>query len=145
MDEGFSCSAESFAEPLGDCYAVSPLLLAQLVAALGGMLLELLELLLNVGRKVGYLRRPADFDHFVIRAGDVRGPFERLFARFHLNHAIAADHFLRFGTRAVGNFRLSAFEGDARSSSRAGLDRRARAARRLSVAARCISSWSLCL
>jgi hypothetical protein len=94
------------------------LLLAQLLAALGDLLLELRELLLNVGREVGYLQQPADFNHFVIRAGDARGPFERLFARLHLNNPEAADHFLRFGERAVGNFRFSAFEGDARAHRR---------------------------
>src|SRR5271154_1606572 len=52
------------------------LLWTQLIAALDDLLL---------GREVGYIKRPASFDHFVIRAGDARGPFERLFARLHLN------------------------------------------------------------
>jgi hypothetical protein len=58
-------------------------------AAFGDLLLELRELLLNVGRKVGYLKHPANFDHFVILSGDARGPFERLFARLHLNYPVA--------------------------------------------------------
>jgi hypothetical protein len=46
------------------------LLLSQLGAGLGAFLFELLDPLLNVGREVGHLKEPADFDHFIFRAGD---------------------------------------------------------------------------
>src|SRR5580704_1531230 len=64
----------------------------------------LLDLLLDLGIEVGHLKHPANFDHYVILSGDARGPFERLFARLHLNDPVTADHFLRFGKRAVGDF-----------------------------------------
>src|SRR5271166_2665343 len=64
----------------------------------------LLDLLLGLGIEVGHVKHPANFDHFVVLSGDARGPFERLFARFHLDDPVAADHFLRFGKRPVGNF-----------------------------------------
>ena len=51
----------------GKSQRVTKLLLAQLIAALGDLLFELL---LNVGREIGYLHHLADFNHFVIRAGD---------------------------------------------------------------------------
>src|SRR5271168_205506 len=70
----------------------------------------LLDLLLGLGIEVGHIKHPANFDHFVILSGDARGPFERLFARLHLDDPVTADHFLRFGKRTVGNFRFSVFE-----------------------------------
>src|ERR1700728_3755576 len=72
-----------------------------------------LDLLLGLGIEVGYIEEPANFDHFVILSGDARGPLQRLFARLPLDDPEASDHFLRFGKRAVGNSRFSAFEGDA--------------------------------
>src|SRR5208282_3934823 len=78
----------------------------------------LLDILLGLGIEVGHVKHPANFDHFVILSGDARGPFERLFARLHLDDPVAADHFLSFGKRTVGNFRFSAFEGDARAHRR---------------------------
>jgi hypothetical protein len=99
----------------GESQRVTKLLLAQLSAGLAELLFDLL---LDLGIEVGYLKHPANFDHFVILSGDARGLFERLFARLHLDDPVAADHFLRFGKRTVGNFRFSAFEGDARAHRR---------------------------
>src|SRR6202044_3254707 len=45
----------------------------------------LLDILLGLGIEVGHVKHPANFDHFVILSGDARGPFERLFARLHLD------------------------------------------------------------
>ncbi len=70
------------------------------------------ELILRTGSEVAHIEEPTDFDyHFVILFGDTRGPFDRLFARLHINYVVAADHFLHFGKRAVGNFRLFRFCG----------------------------------
>src|SRR5271154_1112724 len=90
------------------------LLLAWLIAEFGGLLLlELRELILHGGSEVAHIEEPADFDRYLIVSGDARGPFERLFARLHINYPVAADHLLRFGKRAVGDCRFSVFEGDA--------------------------------
>src|SRR5271155_3719796 len=79
------------------------LLLARLVAELGGLLLlELRELILHGGSEVAHIEEPADLDRYLIVSGDARGPFDRLFARLHINYPVAADHLLRFGERAVG-------------------------------------------
>src|ERR1700684_3390721 len=96
--------------------AESFLLLAHLS---GDVVAELLlDILLGLGIEVGHVKHPANFDHFVILSGDARGPFERLFARLHLDDPVAADHFLRFGKRTVSHFRFSAFEGDAHAHRR---------------------------
>src|ERR1700758_5169917 len=89
---------------------LSDLLLVQLLTALGE---HLRELLLGVGIEVGHLNQLADFDHFSVRAWDARGPFDRLFARLHLNNPKAAYDFLRFGEWTVSDFRLFALERDA--------------------------------
>src|SRR5580700_2160265 len=100
----------------GESQRVTKLLLAHLS---GDVVAELLlDLLLGLGIEVGHLKHPADFDHFVILSGDARGPFERLFARLHLDDPVAADHFFRFGKRTVGNSRFSVFEGEARANRR---------------------------
>src|SRR5216683_3790366 len=78
----------------------------------------LLDLLLGLGIEVGHVKHPANFNHCVIFSGDARGSFEGLFARFYLDDPVAADHFFRFGKRTVGDFRLPAFEGDARAHRR---------------------------
>src|SRR5258708_40099373 len=64
----------------------------------GGLLLDLL---LGLGIEVGYVKHPSNFDHYIILSGYARCPFDRLFARLHLDDPVADDHFLRFGERAV--------------------------------------------
>src|SRR6202050_143655 len=83
------------------------LLLARLIAELGGLLLlELRALILHGGSEVAHIEEPANFDRDLIVSGNARGPFERLFARLHINDPVAADHFLRHGKRAGGAFRF---------------------------------------
>src|ERR1700684_1192728 len=96
----------------GECLRVTKLMLAQLSAGVAELLLDLL---LGLGIEVGQFKHPADFDRFAILSGDARSPFERLFARLHLDDPVAADHFLRFGEWTVGDFRFAAFESNARA------------------------------
>src|SRR5579872_7497482 len=72
----------------------------------GDVVAELfLDVLLGLGIEVGHVKQPAHFDHFDILSGNARGPFERLFARLHLDDPVAANHFLGFGKWTVGHFR----------------------------------------
>jgi len=45
-----------------------------LISSGDGVAVLLLDLLLGLGIEVGYVKHPANFDHFVVRAGDARGP-----------------------------------------------------------------------
>src|SRR5256885_1332784 len=70
--------------------------------------------LLHVGREVGDLLHLAHFDDVAVQHGCALGPLDRFRSGFHLDHPVAAEHFLRLGERAVGHFGgLAAREADA--------------------------------
>src|SRR5882672_5914735 len=76
------------------------------------------ELGRQVSLEVGRLLHLADLDHLVVRAGAALRPLDRLLARLHLDHPVAAEHLLRLGEGAVGDLGLAALEGHARAHRR---------------------------
>src|SRR5882757_1184547 len=68
--------------------------------------------LLDIGREIREFLHLADFDHFILRGGAARGPFDRLLLRLHLDHPVAPQYLLRLGERTVGHQWLAAGKGD---------------------------------
>src|SRR6266581_3353398 len=69
--------------------------------------------LLDVGWEVGDLLHLAHFDDVAVQHGRALGPLDRFRSGFHLDHPVAAEHFLRLGERPVGHLGLAAAEADA--------------------------------
>src|SRR5437763_6762526 len=57
--------------------------------------------LLDVGREVGDFLHLAHFDDVAVQHGRALGPLDRFRSGFHLDHPVAAEHFLGLGERPV--------------------------------------------
>src|SRR5262245_48412484 len=73
---------------------------------------EFLGSLLDIRREVRHLEDLADLDGLVRRGGAALRPFDRLFLRFHIDHPIAAEHFLGLDEGTVGELRLPSRKGN---------------------------------
>jgi len=69
--------------------------------------------LLDVLGKIAHLENAPDLDDVVFPGRTAPCPLDRFFGRTHVDHPVAAEHFLDLREGAVGDGRLAALERDA--------------------------------